>query len=55
MRNDEGREAAEWVGIHMLQSTGNPIFSVHAHTPFRKHTHLSSCPIATSHRKALQS
>lgn len=52
MRNDEGREAAEWVGIHMLRSTGNPLLLyMHTHT----NTHLSSCPNATSPRKALQS
>lgn len=38
MRNDESREAGEWVGIHMLHSTGNPILSVHAHTSLHKHT-----------------
>lgn len=39
MRNDDSREAAEWVGIHMLHSTGNPILSVHAHTHTPSLTH----------------
>lgn len=51
MRNDEGREAAEWVGIHMLLSTGNPLL---LYTQTHTDTHLSSCPSATSLRKALQ-
>lgn len=54
MRNDEGREAAEWVGIHMLHSTGNR-FSLYTRTHTHINTHLSSCPNATSSRKALQS
>lgn len=40
MRNDEGRQAAEWVGIHMLQSTGKPILSAHTHTLSQTHTCL---------------
>lgn len=43
MRNDEGRQAAEWVGIHMLQSTGKPIRSAHAHAPSHKHTLVFMC------------
>lgn len=55
MRNDEGREAAEWVGIHMLPLHRQPSPSIHAHTHRHTNTHLSSCPNATSLRKALQS
>lgn len=54
MRNDEGREAAEWVGIHMLCSTGNPLLLC-TDTYTRRDAHLSLCRTATSLRKALQS
>lgn len=41
MRNDEGREAAEWVAIHMLRSTGNPpLINTHTETHAQIHTCL---------------
>lgn len=52
MRNDEGREAAEWVGIHMLRSTGNPLLPcthththvyTHTQTHARAHTQMHAC------------
>lgn len=59
MRNDEGREAAEWVGIPSTCSAPQATlyFRTHActHTEMHTDTHLSSCPNATNLRKALQS
>lgn len=45
MRNDESREAAEWVGVHMLRSTGNPP----APTPLPSHAHTHSRTPACLH------
>ncbi len=45
MRNDEGREAAEWVGIHMLRSTGNPLLLyMHTHTQIHTCLHVPMPP-----------
>lgn len=43
MRNDEGREAAEWVGIHMLRSTGNPLLLYTQTHRDTQHTQTHTC------------